>query len=171
MDEVILVDKEDNFIGTMEKLEAHQKGILHRAFSIFIVNESGEFLIQRRAIDKYHSGGLWTNTCCSHPKPAETSTQAAQRRLIEEMGISVPLTYLFHFTYKTEFENGLSEHELDHVFIGTFNGNPEPDPIEVMDWKYIHSSELVIDVKKNPQNYTEWFKLSYETVLIHTNNQ
>ncbi|MEN8248292.1 MAG: isopentenyl-diphosphate Delta-isomerase [Bacteroidota bacterium] len=172
MDEVILVDKEDNFLGTMEKLEAHQKGLLHRAFSIYLINEKGDFLLQRRAQDKYHSAGLWTNTCCSHPQPEETTTKAAIRRLNEEMGInSTPLTPLFHFVYKADFGNGLTEHELDHVFIGTFNGEPLPDPNEVMEWKYIPANDLLIDVKENPQNYTEWFKLSYETVLIHTSNQ
>jgi isopentenyl-diphosphate delta-isomerase len=171
MDEVILVDKDDNEIGTMEKLEAHEKALLHRAFSVYLVNKNGDLLLQRRALDKYHSGGLWTNTCCSHPKPGETGTQAAIRRLKEEMGISAPLTHLFHFIYKVDFGNGLTEHELDHVFIGTFEGEPIPDPDEAMDWKYIPAADLAIDVKENPQNYTEWFKLSYETVLIHTQNQ
>jgi isopentenyl-diphosphate delta-isomerase len=168
MDEVILVDSDDNFLGTMEKMQAHKEGKLHRAFSIYLTNDQGDLLLQRRAANKYHSAGLWTNTCCSHPRPDESNMEAAIRRLDEEMGISTSLNHLYHFTYKVEFENGLTEHELDHVYLGKFNDTPNPDPTEVMEWKYMPADELIKDVNKNPDNYTEWFRLSYEIVLVNT---
>ena len=167
MDEVILVDSDDNFLGTMEKMKAHQLGELHRAFSIYIINNEGEFLLQRRAADKYHSAGLWTNTCCSHPRPNESTMAAAIRRLYEEMGMATSLTHLYHFTYKAEFDNGLTEHELDHVYLGTFNDAPNPDPNEVMEWKYMSTEEIIKDVKEHPEDYTEWFKQSYEIVIVN----
>jgi isopentenyl-diphosphate Delta-isomerase len=168
MEEVILVDSDDNFLGTIEKMEAHRLGKLHRAFSVYIVNHKGEFLLQRRAADKYHSAGLWTNTCCSHPRPDETTMQAAVRRLDEEMGIVASLNHLYHFTYRVEFDNGLTEHELDHVYIGTYNEAPRPKNTEVMDWKYMATDEIIKDVKENPDAYTEWFKLSLEIVIVNT---
>ena len=131
---VILVDTKDNQTGISEKLEAHKKGLLHRAFSIFLFNDQDQLLLQKRADEKYHSGGLWTNTCCSHPSPGEFLIKSAQNRLKEEMGISTSLSPLFSFIYKAEFDNGLIEHELDHVFIGTFNANPLPNPEEVGEW-------------------------------------
>ena len=137
MEEVVLVDSDDNFLGTMEKMEAHKKGTLHRAFSVYLVNNKGEFLLQRRASSKYHSAGLWTNTCCSHPRLNETTLAAAERRLDEEMGIFTSLTHLFHFIYRVDFDNALTEHELDHVYLGTFNGEPNPNPEEVSKWKYM----------------------------------
>ena len=124
-EEVILVNEADEQIGVMEKMEAHEKGLLHRAFSVFIFNDKGEMLLQQRALNKYHSGGLWTNACCSHPRPGEDTLQAAKRRLMEEMGIETSLTLKNSFTYKTAFENGLTEHEFDHIFIGTFNQEPK----------------------------------------------
>ena len=167
MDEVILVDSDDNFIGTMEKMKAHQTGELHRAFSIYLINDKGNFLLQRRAADKYHSAGLWTNACCSHPRPDETTMAAAIRRLDEEMGIVTSLNHIYHFTYKVEFDNGLIEHELDHVYLGTFNDSPKPNPKEVMEWKYMSTNDIIKDVEEHPENYTEWFKMSYEIVIVN----
>ena len=136
-DTVLLVDKNDTIIGTEEKLKAHQEGKLHRCFSIFVFNAQGELLLQRRAIGKYHSEGLWSNTCCSHQKPGEEENITVHQRLKEEMGFDCELKKAFVFSYKKTFANGLTEHEIDHVFIGTWNGTPKPDPAEVMDWKWI----------------------------------
>lgn len=158
MEEVVLVDGEDNEIGTAEKIEAHKKGLLHRAFSIFIFNSKGELLIQKRADDKYHSGGLWSNTCCSHPRPGESLEEAAKRRLDEEMGIEIPLRRVFAFTYRVDLENGLSEHEYDHVFVGEFNGEPDIDVSEATDWKWINVEELKKDIVEAPERYTYWLK-------------
>jgi isopentenyl-diphosphate delta-isomerase len=158
MEEVILVDIEDTAIGQMEKLEAHKKGLLHRAFSILLFNDAGEILLQQRALGKYHSGGLWTNTCCSHPRPNETSQDAANRRLGEEMGVSAKLDFAFKFIYKTKLDHGLIEHELDYVFIGKFNGKPKINPEEVHDWKWLNLSELNNHINANPNHYSVWFK-------------
>ena len=141
MDFVVLVDNKDRELGTMEKMEAHEKGLLHRAFSVFLFNKKGEMLLQRRALDKYHSAGLWTNACCSHPKPDEEVQSAANRRLGEELGISAELNHQFSFYYKSDYENGLSEHELDHVFFGNFDEEPQLNPEEAMDWKYMAMDE------------------------------
>ncbi len=165
MANVILVDDKDHPIGTMEKLEAHQKGALHRAFSIFLFNDNKELLLQKRASDKYHSANLWTNTCCSHPAPGEHITTSAQNRLVDEMGITTSLRSLFSFTYKTEFEDGLIEHELDHVLIGNFNSTPLPNPTEVSDWRYASLKEISADIKQNPEAYTFWFKEIYKRVF------
>ena len=162
---VILVDKNDAPQGLMEKMEAHEKGLLHRAFSVFVFNDQGDFLIHRRAAHKYHSGGLWTNACCSHPRDNETPEEAAHRRLQEEMGFDCPLQKAFEFTYRSELDNGLTEHEYDHVFLGTFNGVPELNPEETDAYKYISREELLRDVKENPGNYTEWFKIALNEVL------
>jgi isopentenyl-diphosphate delta-isomerase len=159
MEMVILVDANDNAVGTMEKLEAHERGELHRAFSILLYNKKGEMLLQKRAQSKYHSGGLWTNACCSHPVPGERIEETTQRRLQEEMGIHVPLSYSHKFIYKTSLERNLTEHELDHVFIGMFDGVPSINKNEVEDWKYASVYWLKDDVIKNPDNYTYWFKL------------
>lgn len=167
-EQVILVDPNDKELGVMDKMEAHEKGILHRAFSIFLFNDQDELLLQRRALTKYHSPGLWTNTCCSHPRKGETALQAAHRRLEEEMGISATLSPKFTFLYKAELDKGLTEHELDHVFMGTFNGAPELNKEEAEDWKYIAIPALEADVKERPEHYTEWFKICLEEVL---NNQ
>src|SRR5687768_14206462 len=134
---VILVNEQDEPVGTMEKLEAHQKGLLHRAFSVFVVNKNGEMLLQQRAQDKYHSGGLWTNTCCSHPLPGENVLDASHRRLMEEMGFDCPLREIFSFTYRAEFDNGLTEHEFDHVFFGEYDGEVIPDTAEVQATRYL----------------------------------
>jgi len=161
---VILVDENDQPTGTMEKMEAHRRAVLHRAISVFIFNDKGEWLLQQRTFDKYHSKGLWTNTSCSHPFPGENSITAANRRLHEEMGMQADLKEIFSFTYKQELENGLTEHEFDHVFIGFSNEMPKPNPDEVMDYKYISTNELLQDVKLNPESYTVWFKLILERV-------
>ncbi|MFY0652728.1 MAG: isopentenyl-diphosphate Delta-isomerase [Cyclobacteriaceae bacterium] len=157
MEEVILVDEFDNPIGTMEKLEAHGSGQLHRAFSILIFNSKGQLLLQKRAESKYHSGGLWTNTCCSHPRPDENTDQAAKRRLEEEMGLSADLQWCFSFQYEIDFDNGLTEHELDHVFIGKSDSTPEISNDEASDYKYVDLAWLKVDMKENPSNYTHWF--------------
>ena len=159
MDTVVLVNDLDEQIGVMEKLEAHQKGVLHRAFSVFLFNRKNELLLQQRASNKYHSANLWTNTCCSHPKPNESVEQAAKRRLIEEMGIEAASKKEFHITYKTVFDNGLIEHEFDHVLIGFFDGTPMPASSEVQNWKYISLDSLEQEMIQNPQNYTYWLKL------------
>jgi isopentenyl-diphosphate delta-isomerase len=159
MEHVVLVDADDNAIGTMEKLEAHQKGVLHRAFSILLFNSRGEWLLQKRAQHKYHSGGLWTNTCCSHPLPGETMEQATQRKLKQEMGIDLKTEFAYKFTYQTELDHGLVEHELDYVFTGTYDGIPEVNAHEVEDWKFVAPDVLKKDISAAPQNYTHWFKL------------
>jgi isopentenyl-diphosphate delta-isomerase len=162
---VILVDEQDQEIGLMEKMEAHEKGVLHRAFSVFVFNDLGQFLLQQRAFSKYHSGGLWTNTCCSHPRKGETVLEAATRRLQEEMGFVVPLETQFSFIYFRELDNDLIEHELDHVVFGKFNGNPAINTEEVASYKYVDKEQLIEDMKANPSNYTEWFKICFEEVL------
>jgi isopentenyl-diphosphate delta-isomerase len=165
-DKVILVDEKDNEIGTEEKLKAHQDGgKLHRAFSVFVFNDKGEMMLQKRAKSKYHFGGLWTNTCCSHPQPGETAEETAHKKLQQEMGFDTRLVEAFTFIYKAEHENGLTEHELDHVLIGIFNGEPKPNPEEADEWKWISKEDLQKDVKENPDNYTPWFKISLERVL------
>lgn len=162
MKEVILVDENDVEIGTEEKLKAHLEGKLHRAFSIFVVNSKNELLLQKRASQKYHSPGLWTNTCCSHPAPDENLDSAAQKRLYEEMGFNCPLTWSFSFLYKAEFENGLTEHEFDHVYIGNYELQPHPNPLEVEDWKWMDMERLKIDIKENSYLYTFWFIYIYD---------
>jgi len=164
---VILVDTNDNELGKMEKIQAHKKALLHRAISVFIVNSHGEWLLQRRALHKYHSNGLWTNTCCSHPYPGETSIDAANRRLTEEMGMEVKLKELFNFTYKEELDNELTEYELDHVFLGISDEIPKINTNEVVDWKYIKYDDLKTDLKNNPENYTVWFRKIVERVHKH----
>jgi isopentenyl-diphosphate delta-isomerase len=162
---VILVNEADDALGLMEKMAAHEQGMLHRAFSVFLFNDRGELLLQQRALSKYHSGGLWTNTCCSHPRDGETNLQAAQRRLLEEMGVQVPLEHRFQFIYKAHLDQGLTEHELDHVFTGTFNGVPQPDPNEVESWKWMSMDDLQADITYNPQQYTAWFKIILNAYL------
>jgi isopentenyl-diphosphate delta-isomerase len=164
---VILVDEHNNEIGLMEKLEAHQKALLHRAFSIFIINSKGELLLQQRALNKYHSGGLWTNTCCSHPRAKEQTIDAAHRRLKEEMGFDCELTEKFSFLYKAPFDNGLTEHELDFIFIGEFNGIPNINPQEVKDYAWMMIDDVLLDVKQFPNKYTEWFKIILNEYVSH----
>jgi isopentenyl-diphosphate Delta-isomerase len=159
MEEVILVDINDNPVGTMEKLEAHKKGLLHRAISVIVFNSNGEMLIQKRAASKYHSAGLWTNACCSHPRPEEDTETASKRRLYEEMGINTDLKFAYKFIYRASLDNNLVEHELDHVFTGQFNDAPKINRDEVADWKYVDTKVLIDDVKTNPQSYTHWFQL------------
>ncbi|MGE5108929.1 MAG: isopentenyl-diphosphate Delta-isomerase [Sphingobacteriales bacterium] len=161
MQEVILVNEQDEPVGTMEKMEAHKKAILHRAFSVFIFNSKGEMLLQQRAARKYHSGGLWTNACCSHPKPGEEAKQAAERRLNEELGFSANLKKAFHFTYKVSFENGLTEHEYDHVFTGLYEGVIHPNTDEVSDYCYKTMKEIQSSLETHPQKYTAWFHIAF----------
>ena len=161
---VILVDEQDNKVGLMEKMEAHEKGLLHRAFPVFVFNSKGEFLLQRRALSKYHSGGLWTNACCSHPRDGETFLEAGKRRLQEEMGFVCGLEKQFDFIYKSKLDNELTEHELDHVMFGTYEGDINYNEDEVMDFKYVDLDTLVKDMEANPNNYTEWFKICFEEV-------
>ena len=162
---VILVDKHDNEIGTMPKMEAHVTGVLHRAFSVFIFNQNGELLLQQRALDKYHSGGKWTNTCCSHPRAGEETLTAANRRLLEEMGMECELNYGFNFLYKADVENGLIEHEFDHVYYGISDDLPAINLAEVAAYKYVKIDTLRLDLEKNPALYTEWLKISFNKVL------
>jgi isopentenyl-diphosphate delta-isomerase len=161
MEKVILVAENDEAIGEMEKMEAHKKGLLHRAFSVFIFNTKGELLLQQRALDKYHSGGLWTNTCCSHPRPGENTIDAAIRRLREEMGMETEIQPLFSFIYRAEFDNDLIEHEFDHVFSGVSDLLPIINKDEVASWKYISMEDLTADMETNPTNYTAWFKIIF----------
>jgi isopentenyl-diphosphate delta-isomerase len=158
MQNVILVDTFDLAIGTMEKMEAHQKGVLHRAFSVFVFNTQGEMLLQQRAQEKYHSAGLWTNTCCSHPQPGEEIVYAAQKRLTEEMGFSCELYVKDKFIYKVELENNLIEHELDYILTGTFSGNIFPDTTEVQDFKWISVEQVKKEIENKPELFTFWFK-------------
>ena len=171
MENVVLVDRNDLEIGVMEKMEAHEKGVLHRAFSIFLFNSKGELLLQQRAIHKYHSGGLWTNTCCSHPRPGESLEIATQRRLMEEMGVECKVQPIFNFIYKKDFSNGLTEHELDHVFLGEFEGEPIVNAEEVENWKYAHPDEIKADIASNPEKYTAWFKICFAKVCLHLDQQ
>jgi isopentenyl-diphosphate Delta-isomerase len=161
MEQVILVDEQDNAIGIMEKMEAHEKALLHRAFSVFIMNSNGEMLLQQRALTKYHSAGLYTNACCSHPRPQEQTLQAAVRRTQEELGITINPKHIFSFTYKAVFDNGLTEHEYDHVFYAEYNepiNNFNAD--EVASATYLKLELLLIDIDANPTAYTEWFKIA-----------
>lgn len=161
-EKVILVNTKDEQIGLMPKLEAHEKAVLHRAFSVFILNNKNEIMLQQRARHKYHSPLLWTNTCCSHQREGETNIQAGRRRLYEEMGFKTELKELFHFIYKAPFDNGLTEHELDHVMIGYYNESPVINPDEVEDWKWMGIDDVRKDMQQNPENYTVWFKIIFD---------
>jgi len=167
---VILVDENDNPVGVMEKMEAHRKALLHRAISVFIVNSDGEWILQKRALDKYHSRGLWTNTCCTHPAPGESDLDSANRRLEEEMGIQCNIEKLFNFVYKEKLDNELTEHEFDHVFFGICDCDPVINTDEVDEWKKISFEELHKDIVSNPDNYTYWFKQIYQNVNNHIIN-
>ena len=164
-EQVILVDEQDNPIGLMGKLEVHQKALLHRAFSVFILNDKGEIMLQRRAAGKYHSPLLWTNTCCSHPREGESTIEAGRRRLKEEMGFEVPLRDVASFIYKAPFDNGLTEHELDHILIGYYNELPEINEDEVAAWRWALPSEIQEDIELHPDLYTEWFKIIFKNFL------
>lgn len=159
---VILVDENDNPIGLMEKMEAHEKAVLHRAFSVFIFNKKGELMLQQRAASKYHSPLLWTNTCCSHQRDGETNLEAGKRRLQEEMGFVTEIEEVFSFIYKAPFSNGLTEHELDHVMIGYYDDIPAINKEEVEAYKWMPLIEVKNDIEKNPQEYTEWFKIIFD---------
>lgn len=161
-EKVILVNENDEQIGLMPKLEAHEKAVLHRAFSIFILNSKNEVMLQQRASQKYHSPLLWTNTCCSHQREDETNIEAGNRRLQEEMGFSTELKELFHFIYKAPFDNGLTEHELDHVMIGYFNEDPAINPEEVESWKWMDIDAIKEDMQQHPDIYTVWFKIIFD---------
>ena len=161
-DKVILVDNNDNQIGLMPKLEAHEKGVLHRAFSVFIFNNHGELMLQRRALTKYHSPGLWTNTCCSHQRDGESNISSGKRRLKEEMGFDTELFEKTSFIYKAKFDNGLIEHEFDHVLVGSYNHSPIINSIEVDSWKWMSMEDIRKNINDQPNNYTAWFKIIFE---------
>lgn len=162
MEQVILVDENNNPLGLMEKIEVHEKGLLHRAFSVFIINQKKEILLQQRAAHKYHSPLLWTNTCCSHQRDGESNIDAGERRLQEEMGMQVSLKETFSFIYKAPFDNGLTEHELDFVLIGFSDNEPNINPDEVNDWKWMQADDIKKDMERQPEIYTEWFKIIFE---------
>ncbi len=164
MEKVILVDENDSPLGTMEKMEAHKKGVLHRAFSVFIFNDKGELMLQQRALAKYHSPGLWTNTCCSHPREGEKTDAAAHRRLTEEMGFDCEIEEAFSFLYKSDVGQGLTEHEFDHVFTGYYNSLPQINPEEVNDYKFMKMKDIQEDMKNNPERYTVWFRIAFDEV-------
>ena len=164
---VVLVDRNDNPMGLMPKLEAHEKGVLHRAFSVFILNRKGQLMLQRRALDKYHSPGLWTNTCCSHPRESESIIEAGLRRLKEEMGFTTPLEPMFSFIYKSKFDNGLTEHEFDHVLLGYYDKPPFINAIEVSEWKWMSLEKIILEIKNKPEDFTVWFKIIFERFFNH----
>ncbi len=161
-EQVILVNEKDEKIGLMPKLEAHEKALLHRAFSVFIFNDKNELMLQQRALHKYHSPGLWTNTCCSHQRDGETSLEAGKRRLLEEMGLTTQLKEVTSFIYKAPFDNGLTEHEFDHILVGTYNDEPSINEDEVASWKWMLMEDVKEDIKHNPHIYTEWFKIIFD---------
>ena len=158
-EKVVLVDENDRDLGHMEKIAAHREGMLHRAFSVFIFNSSGELLLQQRAKGKYHSPGLWSNTCCGHPRPGEATQQAAERRLKEEMGTTVQLHPALRFMYRADLDNGLVEHELDHVLVGKCDDDPDPDTSEAMDWRWVGRADLEKEMRAHPALFTAWFPL------------
>ena len=168
MEQVILVDHNDRQVGIEEKLKAHQNGgKLHRAFSIFIFNRKGETMLQQRTSTKYHGGGLWSNTVCSHPRVGETPLQAAHRRLKEEMGFDCEMKEVFAFEYEAEMDKGLTEHEYDHVIFGDYDLDPKPNPEEVQDWKWVSLQALKSDLEKNPSFYTPWVRISINDIIKH----
>jgi isopentenyl-diphosphate delta-isomerase len=168
MEKIILVDEKDNEIGSGEKVKVHQEGKLHRAFSIFVFNSKGELLLQKRSKSKYHSGGLWSNTCCSHPRPDQNLKEEAERRLMEEMGIDCKLKEVFSFLYKANLGN-LTEYEFDHLFVGNFDGNPRLNKEEAEDWKWIKINELRKEIDKNPEEFTAWLKICLKKYLSYWN--
>jgi isopentenyl-diphosphate delta-isomerase len=168
---VILVNEKDQEIGLMPKLEAHQKAVLHRAFSVFIFNSENELMLQQRASNKYHSPNLWTNTCCSHQRSGESNIQAGTRRLYEEMGFTTTLNEITSFIYKAPFDNGLTEHELDHIMVGYYNEDPVINSDEVEDWKWMKIEDVKNDISLNPDLYTAWFKIIFKNFYNHLNNR
>lgn len=166
-EKVILVNLADEQVGTMAKMEAHEKAVLHRAFSVFVMNDKGETMLQQRAAHKYHSPLLWTNTCCSHQRVGETNIEAGKRRLQEEMGFVTELNELFSFVYKAPFDNGLTEHELDHVMMGNYDEMPNINADEVADWKWMKPQDIKNDIARQPEVYTAWFKIIFERFYDH----
>ncbi len=166
-EQVVLVNEKDEKIGLMGKQEAHEKALLHRAFSVFIFNEKEELMLQQRALNKYHSPGLWANSCCSHQRDGETSINAGKRRLMEEMGFTTELKETTSFIYKAPFDNGLTEHELDHILIGHYNAAPNINPEEVADWKWMDLEAVKKDMELNPESYTAWFKIIFDKFYHH----
>ncbi|KHD90205.1 isopentenyl-diphosphate delta-isomerase [candidate division TM6 bacterium Zodletone_IIa] len=164
LEEVILVDEFDTPVGVMEKMEAHRKALLHRAFSVFIFSRKGDMLLQRRALSKYHSGGLWTNACCSHPRPDEDTCEAAKRHLSEELGFAVPLKKIFDFTYRSEFDNGLTEYEFDHVYAGWYDQGIYPNPEEVSEYRWLSLEAIQAELAEFPSTYTSWFHLAFPLI-------
>ncbi|UOB16890.1 isopentenyl-diphosphate Delta-isomerase [Abyssalbus ytuae] len=170
-EKVILVNEKNEQIGVMGKMEAHEKALLHRAFSVFVFNNKGETLLQKRALHKYHSPGLWTNTCCSHQKEGESNIEAGKRRLMEEMGFTTSLEESVSFIYKAPFDNGLTEHEYDHVLTGRFEGEPNINPDEVVEWKWMNLEDIKNDIGLQPHIYTEWFKIIFDNFYNHLKKQ
>lgn len=168
---VILVDQDDRETGVMEKIQAHREALLHRAFSVFVFNSKGELMLQQRALGKYHSPGLWTNTCCSHPRPGEDTEAAAHRRLQEEMGFDCTLTKIFHFTYKAPFDNKLTEHEVDHVFVGFSDTLPVINPEEVESYRFATLDDISVEMAENPELFTVWFQIAFERVAEYYLNR
>lgn len=168
---VILVDHDDRETGVMEKIQAHREALLHRAFSVFVFNSKGELMLQQRALGKYHSPGLWTNTCCSHPRPGEDTENAAHRRLEEEMGFDCTLTKIFHFTYKAPFDNNLTEHEVDHVFVGFSDTLPVINPEEVESYRFATLDDISVEMAENPELFTVWFQIAFERVAEYYLNR
>ncbi len=168
-EKVILVNELDEQIGLMPKMEAHEKALLHRAFSVFIFNDNNELMLQQRAFDKYHSPGLWTNTCCSHQRDGEANIEAGKRRLQEEMGFVTDLKETTSFIYKAPFDNGLTEHEYDHVLVGYYNDEPKINLEEAADWKWMSLEEVKVDISLHPENYTEWFKIIFSKFYDYIN--
>ena len=164
---VILVDENDKEVGLMPKMEAHEKALLHRAFSVFVFNRNKELMLQRRASHKYHSPGLWTNTCCSHQRQGESNIAAGKRRLMEEMGFETNLEESISFIYKAPFDNGLTEHEFDHILLGNYEDDPNLNPDEVSEWKWMSLSDINTDMLENPDIYTEWFKIIFDKFYTH----
>jgi isopentenyl-diphosphate delta-isomerase len=167
VEHVILVDSQNKKLGTMEKMEAHEKGLLHRAFSIFIFNSAGEMLLHQRAEGKYHCGGMWTNAVCSHPRPDENQSQALQRKMQQEMGFYTEVEKAFDFTYRAKLENGLIEHEYDEVFYGVYEGELSPNPEEVRTYRYASIREIRVEMQRNPEVFTPWFRLLFERMCKH----
>lgn len=168
---VILVDQDDRETGVMEKIQAHREALLHRAFSVFVFNSKGELMLQQRALGKYHSPGLWTNTCCSHPRPGEETEAAAHRRLHEEMGFDCTLTKIFHFTYIAPFDNNLTEHEVDHVFVGFSDTLPVINPEEVESYRFATLDDISVEMAENPELFTVWFQIAFERVAEYYLNR
>ncbi|HLW33574.1 MAG TPA: isopentenyl-diphosphate Delta-isomerase [Aequorivita sp.] len=166
-EQVVLVNEKDEKVGLMPKQEAHEKGVLHRAFSVFIFNDQNELMLQQRAFHKYHTPGLWANTCCSHQRDGESSIEAGKRRLYEEMGFSADLKETTTFIYKAAFDNGLTEHELDHILVGKYSDEPNINPEEVAAWKWMELEEVKNDIQNNPDLYTPWFKIIFDKFYKH----